>query len=67
MAATRPKAELGLQTYNIPLFLVTPTSNEKVSEIFELTNIGHFIVRVETYRGQGDMTKCFNFQRFGYV
>jgi hypothetical protein len=63
--ATRPKAEGGLQTYNIPLFLVTLTCNEKASEIFELTNLVHVIIRVEACRAQGGMTQCFNCQRFG--
>jgi hypothetical protein len=67
MVVTRPKAEDGLQTCNIRLFLVTLARNEKASEIFKLTNLGHVVVRAEAYRAQGWMTHCFNCQRFGHV
>jgi hypothetical protein len=67
MTATRPKAEGGLQSYITPLFSATLARNEKPSEIFNVTNLGHVIVRVEAYRAQGGMTPCFKCQRFGHV
>jgi hypothetical protein len=56
ITVTRPKAEGGPQTHNILLFLVTLACNEKATEIFTLTNLGHIIVRVEAYKSQGRMT-----------
>lgn len=41
MTAIRPQAEGGLQTFNIPLVLMTLTRIEKALEIFKLTNIEH--------------------------
>jgi hypothetical protein len=66
MTVTRQKAEGGLQTYNISLFLVTLARNEKATEIFKRIYLGHVIVRVEAYKSQGGMTRCINCQRFGH-
>jgi hypothetical protein len=67
MTATQPEAEGGLQTHNIPLFLVTLARNEKGSEIFKLTNFGHVIIRFGTYKAQGGTIQCLNCQRFRHV
>jgi len=67
MMPTQPKPQVGLQTYNIPLFLVTLMGNEKALEILKLTNLGHVIIRVKAYRTQSSLTQCFNCQKFSHV
>jgi hypothetical protein len=67
MTTSRPQPQGGLQTINIPLFLVTITRNEKAMEIFKLTNLNHVIIKVEAYRNQGGLTRCHNCQNFGHV
>jgi hypothetical protein len=42
---------------------MTVARNEKATEIFKLTNLGHVIIRVEAHKSQGGMTHCFNYQR----
>jgi hypothetical protein len=35
---------------------MTLTQNEKAMEIFELTKLGHIVIRAEAYKAQGGLT-----------
>jgi hypothetical protein len=62
MTATWRKPQGGLQTFNIPLLLVTHSWNEKTLEIFKLTDLNHIIIKVEAYSAQGGLMQCYNCQ-----
>jgi hypothetical protein len=67
MTASRPSLEGGNYTSNLPLFLVILTRDSKSLDIFKLTSLCHIVVKVEAYRIQNTLTKCFNCQKFGHI
>jgi hypothetical protein len=62
MTSTRPQAFA-----NLPLFLVTLRRNRKSQEVFKLASLSHVIIKVEAYRAQTGLIKCYNYQKFGHV
>jgi hypothetical protein len=65
MTASRPQPQGGTQIVDLPLFLVTPTRNEKSAEIFKLTSLRDMVIKVEAYGAQNGLMQCYNCQKFG--
>jgi hypothetical protein len=67
MTVSRSLPQVGGQSVNILLFLITLTRNQKSQEIFKLTSLSHIIKKVEAYRARTGLTQCYNCQQFGHV
>jgi hypothetical protein len=67
MTANRPLPEGDSHTINLPLFLVTLTKSTKSQEIFKLNSLCHIVIRLEAYRAQNGLTRCFNCRQLGHV
>jgi hypothetical protein len=52
---------------NLPLFLITLPRTEKSQDIFKLTGLCHISIKVEAYKNNNSLTRCFNYQEFGHV
>jgi hypothetical protein len=61
MSTTHQSPAGGRTAANIPLFLTLPTMS-KFHEIFELTNLCYFTIRVEAYKAQTGLMQCYNCQ-----
>jgi hypothetical protein len=67
MSTTRQSPGEGTSTVNIPLFLITLPRTSKSLEIFKLTSLCHIAIRVEAYKVQTGLRRCYNCQKFGHV
>jgi hypothetical protein len=62
---TAPNGQTHVETF--PLFLVTLTRNVTSKEIFKLNSLNQTIVKVEFYRAQTGLMRCYNCPNFGHV
>jgi hypothetical protein len=67
MTTIRRTPSEGSPTTNLPLFLITLSKTPKSQELFQLTNLCHIAISVETYKAQNGLTQCYNCQQFGHV
>jgi hypothetical protein len=67
MTTNRRSSAEGTTSVNLPLFLITLTRTTKSQDIFTLTSICHFAIKVELFKAQNILTQCYNCQKFGYV
>jgi hypothetical protein len=55
MTTTRQTPSEGSPTTKLPLFLITLPKTPKSQELFQLTNLCHIAIRVETYKAQNGL------------
>jgi hypothetical protein len=67
ITTTRWTPPEGTTSINLPLFLVTLPRTAKSQELFHLTCLCHFAIKVEAYKSQNGLTQCYNCQQFGHV
>jgi hypothetical protein len=67
MTATRQSPPEESKIINLPLYLVTLSRRAKSQEIFRLSNLCRFAIRVGAYSAQNSFNQCHNCQQFGHV
>jgi hypothetical protein len=67
MTSTRRSQSEGIETRNLPLYLITLPRTAKSQEVFKLTALCHITILVEAYGAQNGLTQCHNCQQFGHV